>query len=278
MKIAGATFDHTLFHCVLTYSNVESVSLCFSESFEALSEGVQNAFWKFGGVPLQHRTDSLSAAVRNHSDRTTLTRRYAALMDHYGCVAQRTNARCANENGDVESQSGHLKERLDQALLLRGSRDFASRDDYMTFVQGVVDRTNASRAERFAAERLALQSLPAARLDTEETLKGLRVSKSSTIHVRANTYSVPSRLIGRQVDVRIGAETIAVTYQGHPIQTMPRLVGKQAASINYRHVIDSLVRKPGAGRLSLSRRDVPEQLLSFRLRHARSAARGFGCG
>ena len=133
VKIAGQTFKHTLFHCVLTYSNFESVSLCFSESFEALSEGIQNAFWKFGGVPAQHRTDSLSAAVRNHSDRKTMTTRYAALMDHYGCVAQKTNARCANENGDVESQNGHLKDRIEQALLLRGSRDFASRDDYMAF-------------------------------------------------------------------------------------------------------------------------------------------------
>ena len=103
VKIAGAVFKHTLFHCVLTYSNVESVSLCFSESFEALSEGIQNAFWQFGGVPIQHRTDSLSAAVRNHSDRTTLTTRYSALLQHYGCVAQKTNARCANENSDVES-------------------------------------------------------------------------------------------------------------------------------------------------------------------------------
>ena len=51
VKIAGSRFEHTLFHCVLTYSNVESVSLCFSESFEALSEGIQKAFWEFGGVP-----------------------------------------------------------------------------------------------------------------------------------------------------------------------------------------------------------------------------------
>ncbi|MEP5990190.1 IS21 family transposase, partial [Rhodopirellula bahusiensis] len=116
VKIAGAVFKHTLFHCVLTYSNVESVSLCFSESFEALSEGIQNAFWQFGGVPIQHRTDSLSAAVRNHSDSTTLTTRYSALMQHYGCAAQKTNARCANENGDVESLNGHLKDRIDQAL------------------------------------------------------------------------------------------------------------------------------------------------------------------
>jgi len=246
VKIAGATFKHTLFHCVLTYSNIESVSLCFSESFEALSEGIQNAFWQFGGVPAQHRSDSLSAAVRNHSDRTTLTTRYAALMNHYGCVAQKTNARCANENGDVESQNGHLKERIDQALMLRGSRDFASRDQYMAFVREIVDRANASRQQRFAEERLMLGRLPDARLDTDDQLKGVRVSKSSTINVRANTYSVPSRLIGRKVDLRISAETVTVTFQGHMIQTMQRLVGKQAASINYRHVIDALVRKPGA--------------------------------
>ena len=246
VKIAGAVFKHTLFHCVLTYSNVESVSLCFSESFEALSEGIQNAFWQFGGVPVQHRADSLSAAVRNHSDRTTLTTRYSALMDHYGCAAQRTNARCANENGDVESLNGHLKDRIDQALLLRGSRDFASRDDYMMFVQGIIDHANAARSKRFDEERMTLGRLPETRLDTDDTQQGIRVSKSSTSNVRANTYSVPSRLLGTKVDVRISAETITVTHQGTLIQTMARLVGKQAASINYRHVIDSLVRKPGA--------------------------------
>jgi hypothetical protein len=246
VKIAGAQFNHTLFHCVLTYSNVESVSLCFSESFEALSEGIQNAFAQFGGVPQKHRTDSLSAAVRNHSDRTTLTARYAALMNHYGCSAQRTNARCANENGDVESQNGHLKGRIDQALLLRGSRNFTSREEYMAFVQAIVDRANANRQARFAHERIVLRRLPDDRLDTDDQLSGIRVSKSSTIAVRANTYSVPSRLIGSKVEVRIGAELITVTHQGHVIQTMKRLVGKNAASINYRHVIDSLVRKPGA--------------------------------
>ena len=246
VRIAGAQFNHTLFHCVLTYSNVESVSLCFSESFESLSEGIQNAFMQFGGVPHQHRSDSLSAAVRNHSDRTTLTTRYKALMDHYGCVAQRTNARCANENGDVESQNGHLKERIDQALLLRGSRDFISREDYMAFVQTIIDRHNANRQDRFSQEQAVLQPLPMDRLDTDDYLNDLRVSKSSTISIRANTYSVPSRLIGKKVNVRISAELITVTHQGHEIQAMKRLVGKNAASINYRHVIDSLVRKPGA--------------------------------
>ena len=246
VKIAGKRFDHRLFHCVLTYSNVESVSLCFSESFEALSEGIQKAFWEFGGVPQRHRTDSLSAAIKNHSSRKTLTDRYTALMEHYDCEPERTNARCANENGDVESANGHIKDRIDQALLLRGSRDFANREDYMTFVEQVIARANTHRRERFHEEQAALARLPDERLDCDDVLRGLRVSSSSTIQVRTNTYSVPSRLIGVKVDVRIGAEQIVVSHQDHHVQTMKRLVGKHGQSINYRHVIDSLVRKPGA--------------------------------
>ncbi len=246
VRIAGVRFEHTLFHCVLTYSNVESVSLCFSESFEALSEGIQNAFWEFGGVPQRHRTDSLSAAVHNHSSAKLHTDRYTALMEHYGCQPERTNPRCANENGDVESQDGHLKNRIDQALLLRGSRDFATREAYFAFVQQLVARGNANRRERFAAEQAKLAKLPDCRLDTDDLLVGIKVSRSSTIQVRANTYSVPSRLIGSKVDVCVAAETITVTHHGHVVQTMQRLYGKQRVAINYRHVIDSLVRKPGA--------------------------------
>jgi len=246
VTIAGSRFDHTLYHCVLTYSNVESVSLCFSESFEALSAGIQKAFWEFGGVPQRHRSDSLAAAVRNHSSRKTLTDRYATLMKHYDCEAERTNARCANENGDVESANGHIKDRLDQALLLRGSREFSSREEYMRFVEQIISRANANRQERFAEERACFSRLPAERLDTDDMLQGVRVTKGSTIQVRTNTYSVPSRLIGQSVDVRVAAEQLTVTHQEHVVQIMPRLVGKHQAAINYRHIIDSLVRKPGA--------------------------------
>jgi hypothetical protein len=246
VTIAGLPFDHMLYHCVLTYSNVESVSLCFSESFEALSEGIQNAFWEFGGVPERHRTDSLSAAVKNHSSRKELTARYAALMDHYCTKPERINVRCANENGDVESSHGHLKNRIDQALLLRGSRDFVSREDYMDFVQALITRGNDARKERYAIELSHLGRLPDRKLDTDDILRGIAVGGSSTINVKKNVYSVPSRLINQKVDVRISAEWIDVTHHGIDVQRMPRLIGVGGSSINYRHVIDSLVRKPGA--------------------------------
>ena len=246
VTIAGARFEHTLFHCVLTYSNVESVSLCFSESFEALSAGIQKAFWEFGGVTKRHRTDSLSAAVNNHSSRKELTARYDALMDHYGSKPEQTNARCANENGDVESSNGHLKNVIDQALLLRASRDFACREDYMNFIEDVIARRNDGRRERFAVEQQHLSRLPDSKLDTDEVLSDILVRSSSTIQVRRNTYSVPSRLIGQDVDVKISAEWIDVTHHGIDVQRMPRLIGVGGSAINYRHVIDSLVRKPGA--------------------------------
>ena len=249
VKIGGARFDHTLFHCVLTYSNVESVSLCFSESFESLSTGIQKAFWEFGGTPQKkrHRSDSLSAAINNHSSRKSHTARYTALMEHYGCQPERTNARCANENGDVESANNHLKQRLDQALLLRGSRAFASREDYMVFVATVIAQANAHRQKRFAEERAVLKRLPNDRLDTADLLSGVRVNSSSTIQVRTNTYSVPSRLIGRKVDVRIEAETILVTYQDHLVQTMPRLFGKKPAVNQETQLTDQFreLRNPG---------------------------------
>jgi transposase len=246
VKIAGSRFDHTLFHCVLTYSNVESVSLCFSESFEALSEGVQKAFWEFGGVPQLHRTDSLSAAIKNHSTKKELTSRYEALMRHYRVCTQHTNARCPNENGDVESLNGHIKNTIDQALLLRGSRDFESRDDYMTFVEQVVAKRNLARADRFAVEQQQLAPLPDHKIACYETLRGIRVRGSSTIQIRRNGYSVPSRLMGEKVDVTIHAEWIDVSHHGNLVQRMPRLTGVGGSAINYRHVIDSLLRKPGA--------------------------------
>ena len=246
VKLAGHRFDHTFFHCVLTYSNVESVSLCFSESFEALSAGIQKAFWDFGGVPERHRSDSLAAAVRNHTSRRELTERYAALMSYYNCEAERTNARCANENGDVESSNGHLKDRIDQALMLRGSRTFETREAYVAFVEQLIERANDNRRKKFLDDLAHLKPLPDQRLDTDDIIKDIRVSRSSTINVRTNTYSVPSRLIGQLVDLRISAEEITVTHHGHLIQTMPRIVGKNLVAINYRHIIDSLVRKPGA--------------------------------
>jgi len=246
ITIAGQPFDHLLYHFTLTYSNWESVSICFSESFEAFSRGLQDALWKLGGVPRKHRSDSLSAAVNNLSDDREFHTRYRDLMEYYRIVPQRINVGKAHENGDVESSHGHLKTVIEQALLLRGSRDFASREEYEDFLDRLMGKRSASRAPRFEQEQEVLGELPPTRLDYRTQLCGIKVYSNSTIRVKQNAYSVPSRLIGYEVEARIDADFIEVWYGDVLIQRMPRLIGTGKHTINYRHVIDSLVRKPGA--------------------------------
>ena len=246
VTIAGQPFPHMLYHFTLTYSNWESISICFSESFESLSRGLQQAFWELGGVPAKHRTDSLSAAVNNLSEDREFRKRYRDLMDYYQVEPQRINVRKAHENGDVESSHGHLKTVVEQALLLRGSHEFTSRDDYEQFLQRLAGKRNAARGDKFVAEQQVLADLPPSRLDHVHRVTGIKVRSSSTIQVKCNTYSVHSRLIGHKVDVVIDADFIEVWYAGSAVQRMPRLAGGDKHAINYRHVIDSLVRKPGA--------------------------------
>jgi hypothetical protein len=245
ITIAGQSFSHLLYHFVLTYSNWETASICFSESFESLAEGFQKAVWELGGVPRRHRTDSLSAAVKNLSPQRDFTDRLCGLMLHYKVQPTKTNPRSPNENGDCESLHGHLKTAIDQALLLRGSRDFADRKDYQTFLDGMFEKKNAGRSQRFEEEHKALGALPAKPLpffDTVET----KVRSSSTISVKHNIYSVPSRLIGEEITIRVFAEHLEIWYAQRRSERLPRLHGKNKHHINYRHVIDSLVRKPGA--------------------------------
>jgi hypothetical protein len=246
ITIAGQPFDHLLYHFTLTYSNWESVSVCFSESFEAFSRGLQDAMWKLGGVPGKHRSDSLSAAVNNLSEDREFHARYRDLMEYYRVAPQRINVRKAHENGDVESSHGHLKTAIEQALLLRGSRDFATREDYGDFLDELLDKRNAARSVRFEQELEVLGELPPTKLAYRTQVRGIKVRGSSTIQVKRNTYSVPSRLIGHKVDVLIDADLIEIWYGDLLIQQMPRLIGSGKHAVNYRHVIDSLVRKPGA--------------------------------
>lgn len=238
-------FEHMVYHFVLTYSNWQWATICFSESFESLSEGLQESLWQLGGVPDRHRSDRLSAAVNNLSDRREFTARYRGLMDHYRLTAEKTNPNSGNENGDVESAHRHFKEAVDQALMLRGSRDFESREEYAGLLRELLTRRNAGRGKRLNEERSELSPLPPRRLESF-TRVGVQVSRGSLIRVQKNVYSVHSRLLGEQVDVRVYADRLEVWYAQHRVDTLPRLRGSQKHYINYRHVIDWLVRKPGA--------------------------------
>jgi len=245
VTIAGQPFDHMIYHFVLTYSNWEAGSVCFSESFESLSEGLQKALYALGGVPRVHQTDRLSAAVSNLSERKDFTDSYEALLRHYGLAGHKGQAGKPNENGDIEQRHHRFKGAMEQTLLLRGSRDFASREDYEAFLRALFDQLNAGRRERLAEEMMLLGALPCTRYDSPKQVDA-KVHASSTISVQNNVYSVDSRLIGATVRVRFHAETLEVFYGQALVTTLPRLRGKNGSRINYRHVIDSLVRKPGA--------------------------------
>ncbi len=245
VSIAGQVIDHLLYHFCLPYSNWEAVSICFSESFESLSGGVQNALWELGAVPAEHRTDSLSAAINKPSNLEEFTARYAGLLAHYRMTASHNTPGRGHENGSIEQAHHRFKRAVAQELILRGSRDFASRDEYDGFLRRLLKRRNAARRTRLAEELAVMHALPARRLE-DHTRQSVKVSCNSTVLVRGNFYSVPSQLIGERVEVRLHAEHLEVRYGGREVQQMPRLRGSGKHRINYRHVIESLVRKPGA--------------------------------
>lgn len=247
VMIQGQPFPHLLYHFVLTYSNVEAVQVCFAETFEALAEGVEQALWQVGGVPAQHRTDHLSAAIRHlpTEEQEAFSERYLALMRHYGMQPTWNNAGIAHENGDVEQAHYRFKEAVDQALRVHGSRDFASRAAYERFIQDLVRNRNLTRHVSWQEERAALRPLPRLPLAPCREAR-VTVSRFSTIRVLGRTYSVPSRLIGTEVLVRLRAEQVEVFVGTSQVLTLPRVQGALTHAINYRHVIWSLVRKPGA--------------------------------
>lgn len=246
VTINGIPFTHMIYHFVLTYSNWETGTICFSESLESLSEGMQNALWELGGVPECHRTDRLTAAVQPGVEgQKAFKQRYQALLTHYGLQAQAIQAGKGNENGDVEQSHRQFKRAVDQALMLRGSRDFAGRDAYEAFLRQGFEQCNAGRRTRLAEELPLLRALPARRLEACKRDK-VRVDTSSTIRVEGNVYSVNSRLIGEWVEARLYAERVEVWYAQKQVEQLPRLRGRGKHKIAYRHVIDWLVRKPGA--------------------------------
>ena len=245
ITIARQPFEHLLYHFVLCYSNWQASRICFSESFESLSLGIQDALWKLGGVPSLHRTDNLTSAVHKVGHPDIFTDKYRGLADHYGFESSKTNPASPHENGDVEKSNDLLKKAVDQSLIIRGSRDFDSVEAYERFLQKIIDRMNQNCHKRFAEEIEVLKELPNRRYDDYET-RTCKVGRGGTFRLLHNTYSAHSRLVGETVKVRVYADKLELWYAQRHIETLPRLRGENGHCINYRHHIDRLVRKPGA--------------------------------
>ncbi len=261
VTIAGAVLLHLLYQFVLAFSGWRYVEVVLGgESFAALSSGLQNAVWMMGGVPEEHRTDSLSAAYNNKAEHALLTRRYEALCLHYGMRPTRNNLGVSNENGSVETRQRSIKGTMEQALLLRGRRDFADLAAYRVFVADVFGRLNARVSRKFKEERGMLMALPARRSSDYEEVDA-RVTKFSTLSVKKVLYTVPSRLVGYRLKVRVYSETLECWLgsvcvlelrRGQPAATGT----KRSRIVDYRHLLPALIRKPGALARSVLRDDL----------------------
>jgi hypothetical protein len=249
ITIAGEVFSHLLFQFVLSFSKWRWVGLAFSETFEALVRGLQGALWELGGVPPVWRSDNLSAATHQlPGGGRELNRRFADVLGHYGATSTRIEPGESHQNGIAEKAHDILKSALRQELVLRGSHDFPSVDAYMELVEKVRGRINDGKSSALLTqEREHLLPLPGTRLP-EHTTYTATVRQWSTIHFAHRVYSVPSRLIGCEVEVRQFPDVIEVYYRDRtkPTATMPRIRGERYHQVDYRHVIWSLVRKPGA--------------------------------
>jgi hypothetical protein len=255
ITVAGEVLEHRLFHFRLPYSGWCHVAVIHGgESFVALSEALQNALGLCGGVPAEHRTDSLSACFRNRdgSYAGDYTSRYRELCAHLGVIATRNNRGVAHENGAIEGPHRHWKHRLEQQLIQRGSRDFATEAEYRQLVAQVTNTLNSRYQVQgnLEIERLHLHPLPVERFADYEPMVA-RVRSTSTIEVRSVTYSVPSRLIGQQLTVHLHHDRLDLFLRSQFVETLPRLHRRAGASgplrrIDFRHVIESLRRKPRA--------------------------------
>lgn len=246
ITVQGEPLDHLLCHSALPYSNWQSSTVCLSESMLALRCGVQTALFRLARVPRYHQTDNSTAATHDlGTGKRGFNEEYLGLMQHFGMEPRTIGIGQSHQNGDVEAANGALKRRFEQHLLLRGSRDFERLEAYETWIAERLEQANALRTERLNEELAAMRPLQAQRLPQARHLR-IRVSSRSTIRIKNNTYSVPSRLIGEMVQVRLDEMHLEVFYGGKFQLRVERLLGEGKHRVNYRHIIWSLVKKPGA--------------------------------
>jgi len=247
ITILGELFEHMLCVTVLPFSLWQWATVCFSESMSALREGVQNAFFKLGLLPQFHQTDNSTAATHDlATGKRGFNAEYLALMRHLSLRPRTTEVGAKEQNGSVESTNGALKRAMKQHLLLRGSRDFESREAYEAWLHGVLEKRNAGRA-RLDEELGAMRPLGVRRLPAY-SVTDVRVGSGSTIRIKSNTYSVPSRLIGEKVRVHVFDDRLEIYWSGVLQTSRERVRGRAAFAVAWRDVIGWLVKKPGAFR------------------------------
>lgn len=257
IRLAGRIQPFRLLHVKFTHSSWTYAHVVLgAESFSALATGVAAAFERFGGVPYELRTDSLSAAYKNLSPREAddLTRLFKAFCETYCITPTRNNRGLAHENGAVESGDGHNKKALANHLkclypdVTDGVYDFESLEAFQAVINKMMDRQNRRRARRVELDRQHTQPLPT-RKAVNYTVDKVSVTSSSTIKVKRVLYSVPSRLIGSRLTVRVYDDRLELYAGIQQVYTLARVHARgneHLRVIDYRHLIHSLVKKPMA--------------------------------
>lgn len=241
--IAGKAYPHLLFHFILPYSRHETIMICQTENYDTLSRGFEKAVKEIGGVCAEHRTDNLSAATKAFGKSRVFTEKWTNCLAHYGVKPSRNNPGESHENGSIEKSHDLFKSDVEQQLLLRGSSNFATTEDYEAFLEAIKNRRNATRRERFEEEKATLRGIPSTPYNEVEIVV-IKVPPTSLIRIQRNVYSVPSRFIGNQLKAYVYRDNINLRFGTKDVLTLPKI--EEGASINYQHIIDSLIRKPGA--------------------------------
>jgi len=250
VTIDGEPLDHLLCHTVLAYSNWEWAVRCQSESYLSLVEGLQASLTRLGRAPTHLLTDQSSAATHEPGPTDPQLGRaynpaYLDLCTHYDLSPMTIQVACPNEQGDVESANGHLKRRLRQRLLLRGSAEFASEEAYDQFLVRVLEEANGLRQTRLAEELAVMKPLPPSQMAAYRELS-VRVSSHSTVRVRNRTYSVPARLSGFTLRAHVHEAEVQLFLGREEVLRVPRSRGDGAPGVDFRHLVGPLSRKPGA--------------------------------
>ena len=250
VTINGEEFNHRLYHYRLVYSKwAYACIIQGGESYTALAQSLQNALIRSGGSPKEHRTDSLSAAYNNNSQKEIFTESYKQFCQHYNIKPTRNNLGKSHENGSIESAHGHFKNRIRQALILRNSKDFSSISQYQKFIDKIISKHNKRYHSLFIEEKKFLMELPQNKIE-DFTVLHVKSTSCSTINIRNVTYSIPSKLIGQKLVIHLFDSKIEIFYNHYKICELARIYNKHRSKrkscINYRHIISSLVQKPQA--------------------------------
>ncbi len=274
VTVNNQEFPHLLYHFRLCYSGWSFLKVVRGgESYTALAEGLQEALWRLGGSPEEHRTDSLSAAFKNKNADACKdsTKNYEEFCKHYNMIPTRNNRGKGHENGSIESPHGHIKRRIEQAFILRGSFDFNDDNEYDAFIDKIATNHNRRNAKEVDFERKYLQKLPKYKT-TDFIERVVKVHSSSTVEIKKITYSVPSKLCGETLRAHIYQDRIELYFGAQKIITLKRVYNKKQAKenkvIDYRHLIHSLHKKPQAFRYSQIRDSIlPNDKFRFIWKH-----------